>query len=131
RAVVGDLFVDPGDVIVSPDKLWGNYRLTYEVRLGARIATFPFYAGTGLDVTGFAEGLRRAGAEGGHGIALLNFPNNPTGYMPSETEGRAVADALAAEAARGTKVVAVLDDPYFGLFYPLGGRSMTESIFGL
>ena len=35
-ALVGDLFVDEGDVILLPDKLWGNYRLTYEVRLGAR-----------------------------------------------------------------------------------------------
>jgi len=37
--LVGDLFVDPGDCILLPDKLWGNYRLTYEVRLGATIET--------------------------------------------------------------------------------------------
>jgi aspartate/methionine/tyrosine aminotransferase len=129
-AVVGDLFVDPGDVVVLPDKLWGNYRLTYEVRLGARVATFPFYEGQGFDVAGFAEALRRAGSERGKVIALLNFPNNPTGYMPTEAEGRAIAEALAEEAARDTKVVAVLDDAYFGLFYHLGGPSMTESIFG-
>ncbi len=130
-AVIGDLFVEAGDVIVLPDKLWGNYRLTYEVRLGARIATFPFYAGQGFDVAGLAGTIRRAGAERGKVIALLNVPTTPTGYMPTEAEGRAIADALAAEAARGTKVVAVTDDAYFGLFYHLGGRSMTESIFGL
>ena len=28
-ALVGDLFVDEGDVIVLPDKLWGNYRLIF------------------------------------------------------------------------------------------------------
>jgi aspartate/methionine/tyrosine aminotransferase len=130
-ALVGDLFVDAGDVILLPDKLWGNYRLTYEVRLGARIATFPFYSGAGFDVAGFAEALRRTGGEHGKVIPLLNFPNNPTGYMPTEREGRALADALVAEAARGTRVVAVLDDAYFGLFYHLGGPSMTESLFGL
>jgi len=27
-SLVGDLFVDPGDRILMPDKLWGNYRLT-------------------------------------------------------------------------------------------------------
>jgi aspartate/methionine/tyrosine aminotransferase len=130
-AVIGDLFVAEGDAIVLPDKLWGNYRLTYEVRLGARIETFPFYAGKGFDVAGLAEALRRAGGERGKLLALLNFPNNPTGYMPSEAEGHAIADALAAEAERGTRVVAITDDAYFGLFYHLGGRSMTESIFGL
>lgn len=130
-ALVGDLFVEPGDVILLPDKMWGNYRLTYEVRLGARIASFPFYKGTGFDVAAFTEALRTAGGEHGKVIPLLNFPNNPTGYMPTEAEGRAIADALIAEAGRGTKVVAVTDDAYFGLFYHLGGRSMTESIFGL
>jgi aspartate/methionine/tyrosine aminotransferase len=130
-SLAGDLFVAPGDVIVLPDKLWGNYRLTYEVRLGARVSTFPFYAGSGFDVAGFAECVRRAGGERGKVIPLLNFPNNPTGYMPTEGEGRAIADTLAAEAARGTRVVAVIDDAYFGLFYHLGGRSLTESLFGL
>jgi aspartate/methionine/tyrosine aminotransferase len=130
-AVVGDLFVGEGDPIVLPDKLWGNYRLTYEVRLGAKIATYPFYAGKGFDVAGLAEALRREGGERGKVVALLNFPNNPTGYMPTEAEGHAIAGALAREAERGTKVVAVTDDAYFGLFYHLGGPSMTESIFGL
>lgn len=130
-SLIGDLFVEAGDVIVLPDKLWGNYRLTYEVRLGARVVTYPFYRGSGFDVESFAETLRRVGGERGKAIPLLNFPNNPTGYMPSEAEGRAIADALVAEAERGTRVVTVCDDAYFGLFYHLGGRSLTESLFGL
>jgi len=63
-------------------------------------------------------------------MVLLNFPNNPTGYMPSEAEGEKLVGALEAAARRGTRVVAVLDDAYFGLFYHLGGASMTESLFG-
>src|SRR5262249_43499887 len=39
-SIVGDLFVETGDVILLPDQLWGNYRLTYEVRLGAKIVTY-------------------------------------------------------------------------------------------
>jgi len=61
---------------------------------------------------------------------LLNFPNNPTGYMPTEAEGQAIVEALVAQAARGTKLVVILDDAYFGLFYHLGGPSMSESLFG-
>ena len=30
-SLVGALFVDEGDAILMPDKLWGNYRLTFEV----------------------------------------------------------------------------------------------------
>jgi aspartate/methionine/tyrosine aminotransferase len=129
-SLVGDLFVAEGDRILLPDQLWGNYRLTYEVRLGAKIVTYPFYAGGGFGTRGFAEALERNAADREKLIVLLNFPNNPTGYMPTEEEGEAIVAALVAQAERGTRLVVVLDDAYFGLFYHLGGASMTESLFG-
>jgi aspartate/methionine/tyrosine aminotransferase len=130
-SLAGDLFVDEGDVLLLPDKLWGNYRLRFEVQLGARIATFPFYAGSGFNSRGFAEALAENAKGRDKIVALLNFPNNPTGYTPTPEEGEAVAQALVAQAEAGTKVVAITDDAYFGLFYHLGGRSMTESLFGM
>ena len=130
-SLVGDLFVDPGDVLLLPDKLWGNYRLTFEVRLGARIETYPFYRERSFDVEGFREGLKSVAAERDKVVVLLNFPNNPTGYMPTEAEGHAIAAALIAQAERGTRLVVVLDDAYFGLFYHLEGPTLTESLFGL
>ena len=81
-------------MIVLPDKLWGNYRLTYEVRLGARILTHPFFAGDGFDCAGFAAAIEEAAGARDKVIALLNFPNNPTGYMPTEAESRSIADTL-------------------------------------
>jgi aspartate/methionine/tyrosine aminotransferase len=129
-SLAGDLFVDAGDLLVLPDQLWGNYRLLYETRLGARIATFPFYAGSGFDVRGLAEALARHGAEREKLVVLRNFPNNPTGYVPTPEEAEAIALALEAQAGRGTRIVAILDDAYFGLFYHLDGRSTTESLFG-
>ena len=125
----GDLFVDPGDRIVIPDKLWGNYRLTYEVRLGAGLATFPFYAGSGFNVAGLARALAEQAAGREKLLVLLNFPNNPTGYVPTPAEGDAIVRTLLEAAERGTRIVALLDDAYFGLFYHLGGESMTESLF--
>ena len=134
-ALVGDLFVDPGDVLLLPDKLWGNYRLRFEVQLGSRIETFPFYAGSGFNAgfntRGFAEALAQQAQAREKLVVLLNFPNNPTGYMPTREEGNAIAETLAAQAEKGTKIVAITDDAYFGLFYHLGGNSMTESLFGL
>ncbi|MDJ0848999.1 MAG: aminotransferase class I/II-fold pyridoxal phosphate-dependent enzyme [Myxococcota bacterium] len=128
--LAGDLFVGEGDRILCPDKLWGNYRLTFEVRLGAKIATFPFYAGNGFDTGGFAEALEREAEQREKLVVLLNFPNNPTGYVPTPAEGEAIVAALERVAAGGTRLVVLLDDAYFGLFYHLGGESMTESLFG-
>jgi aspartate/methionine/tyrosine aminotransferase len=130
-ALVGDLFVDEGDVLLLPDKLWGNYRLRFEVQLGADIHTFPFYDGGGFNTKGFAEALRSS-AEGREKlVVLLNFPNNPTGYMPTPSEAQAIVDALVAQAESGTHLVVVTDDAYFGLFYHLGEESITESRFGM
>jgi len=130
-SLVGDLFVDPGDCLVLPDKLWGNYRLAYEVRYGGTIATFPFYAGNGFDVEGFAAAVEQNARGRDKLIVLLNFPNNPTGYMPTEAEGRSIVDTLVRQAESGTHVIAVFDDAYFGLFYHLGGPTLTESLFGM
>jgi aspartate/methionine/tyrosine aminotransferase len=130
-SLMGELFLDPGDVVLMPDKLWGNYRLTYEVHHGAKIETFPFYSSQGgLNTQGFAARLEEL-AEGREKlVVVLNFPNNPTGYMPTPAEGEELAAALQRQAERGTKLVVFCDDAYFGLFYHLGAQSMTESLFG-
>jgi aspartate/methionine/tyrosine aminotransferase len=130
-SVAGELFLDPGDVVLLPDKLWGNYRLTYEVHHGAKIETFPFYneAG-GMDTEAFAARLAELAEGRDKLVVLLNFPNNPTGYMPTPEEGDALAAALERQAEQGTRLVVICDDAYFGLFYHLGSESMTESLFG-
>jgi aspartate/methionine/tyrosine aminotransferase len=134
-ALAGDLFVDEGDVVIMPDQLWGNYRLAYEVRLGGKIETFPFFAGDGFNKDGFKSCVdKHAAAQAAAGrdklVVLLNFPNNPTGYMPTEAEGDSIVESLLARANAGTKLVVLCDDAYFGLFFHIGGRSMTESLFG-
>ena len=128
-SLASELFVDPGDRVLMPDKLWGNYRMNFEVHRGAEIGTFPFFAAGGFNGPGFAQALAEAGREREKLIVLLNFPNNPTGYMPSEAEAEGIVAALLAQAEAGTRLVVIADDAYFGLFYHLGGRSSTESLF--
>ena len=124
-SLVGDLFVDPGDRIVLPDKLWGNYRLTYEVRLGAEIETFPTYRGESLNTRAFARLL----CEGPDKvIALLNFPNNPTGYMPTRDEVERLRDGVIEAAHRGKRIVLVLDEAYYGLVFD--DDALQESLLG-
>src|SRR5262249_24849169 len=84
----------------------------------------PFFAGDGFDCAAFAGAIEDAAGARDKVIALLNFPNNPTGYMTTQAENRSIADTLLRQAERGTRVIALLDDAYFGLFYHLGRESI-------
>ena len=129
-SLVGDLFVDPGDTLLLPDKLWGNYRLIFGVRLGAKVVTWPFFDDRmRLNVDAFRAGLRESAPSGGKILTILNFPNNPIGYTPSPAEAEAFRDAIVASAEGGANVVAILDDAYFGLCYD--DTALRESVFGL
>jgi aspartate/methionine/tyrosine aminotransferase len=127
-SVTADMWVDPGDVIVLPDKMWGNYNLIFGVRKGARIANYPLFSEQGgFNVDALRACVREESAGREKIIVLLNFPNNPTGYSPTPAEADAVADVLLETAAAGTNVVAVTDDSYFGLFYQ--DNVLKESVF--
>ncbi|MCQ6559672.1 aminotransferase class I/II-fold pyridoxal phosphate-dependent enzyme [Paenibacillus mendelii] len=126
-SIVADLFADPGDVVIYPNKNWENYELTFGIRRGAEIVEYPLYN----DEMRFnSAGLREALlAQKGKGkaIVLLNFPNNPTGYTPGPQEGDEIVAAIRDAAEAGVNVVAVTDDAYFGLFFE---DSLQESLFG-
>ena len=126
-SLVADLFVDPGDTILIPDKYWENYDLLFGVRFGARMETFPlFAAGGGIDVEGLRAAL--AGRKGqSKTIVSFNFPNNPTGYSIRKKEADAVVAALLEAADAGTSLLVLCDDAYFGLFYE--DDVLTESLF--
>jgi len=128
-AVAGDLFVGAGDPIVLPEHYWGNYNLTYKVRLGAEMVTYPLYDGDGFNCAGFAATLDRVARERSKAIVLLNFPNNPTGYTPARGEAERIRDAIVRSAEKGLRQVVLCDDAYFGLFYD--DACLEESIFGL
>ena len=42
-SIFSDMWVDPDDVIVLPDMMWGNYNMTFCVRNNARIVHFKTY----------------------------------------------------------------------------------------
>jgi aspartate/methionine/tyrosine aminotransferase len=126
--LTGDLFVDDGDIIVLPDKLWGNYRLTFGTRLGAQFKTFPLYNGSnGFNTDGLRKVIEEVSKEKSKIILLLNFPNNPTGYSITSREAEEIAQILKETASQGVNLVVVSDDAYFGLFYE--DEVMKESMF--
>ena len=127
-SLVADLFADAGDAVVVPDKLWGNYRMIFGIRREAEIVEYPFFGPQGgLDTAALAQAL--AAQKDRKAIVILNFPNNPTGYSPTEAEAVEIASILKAAAQSGQRLVVVCDDAYFGLFYDDVVRS--ESLFSL
>jgi aspartate/methionine/tyrosine aminotransferase len=126
--LVGDLFLDPGDPVLSPDLLWENYNLSWETRLGAAFHYFAFFDDTltRFNLPAFEAAL--AAHRGKKLVVSLNFPNNPSGYTPTTAEADAIARALTAEAQRGTRLVVCIDDAYYGMLYD--DACVTESLFG-
>lgn len=126
--LVGDLFLDPGDPVLTPDLMWENYNLNWETRLEAQFNYFPFFDEklTGFNLAGFTAALARF--RGKKLVVSLNFPNNPSGYTPTKPEMEGIARALTAEAEAGTRLVVCVDDAYYGMFFD--DRCERESIFG-
>lgn len=124
--VAGSLFLNPGDEIAVPNPYWDNYDLLFGESLNTRITTFPcFEDDARFNFKAFESMLdERAG---GKVVLLLNFPNNPTGYTPLEEEMQGIAARLKQAAEKGTRIVVVLDDAYFGLVYESGVAM--ESLF--
>ena len=121
----GYMFLDAGDEVIIPDLYWDNYELVFVNSCGAKIKTFNTFKNGGFDT----EALKTALAESKSDkkVVLLNFPNNPTGYTATEKEAVEIAKILTNCAAAGNKVVALLDDAYFGLVYEEGVTK--ESLF--
>ncbi|BCS99230.1 hypothetical protein DSLASN_48620 [Desulfoluna limicola] len=129
-SVVADVWVDPDDVVILPDMMWGNYNMILSVRRGATLSKYNLFNNAGgLDLEAFEAKVKEEAAKRDKIIVLLNFPQNPTGYTATKTEAAKIADILEEVAKGGTNVIAMTDDAYFGLFYE--EETLKESIFSL
>ena len=127
-SMFADMWLDPGDVIISPDMMWGNYNMILNVKKGASITQFPlFNENGGFNLTAFEKSIKTEAQNRDKIAVLLNFPNNPTGYSITEKEGEGITEILTSVAEAGTNVIAVTDDSYFGLFYE--DEALKESLF--
>jgi aspartate/methionine/tyrosine aminotransferase len=127
-SVFADVWVDPGDVILFPDMMWGNYNLILDVRKGAIIKNYAMFSEAGgFNLKAFEEAVNAEAERSPKIIVFLNFPNNPTGYTVTASEGDRIVEILTRVAKRGINVLAVTDDAYFGLFYE--EETLKESLF--
>lgn len=116
-SMAGYLFIDEGDEVILPEYFWGNYNLVLKNAYGAEFATYTMYKEGGFNIDGLKEKLASPGEKK---IVLLNFPNNPTGYTPTDAEMKGIAQAIREAAEAGKNIVVLIDDAYFGLVYEEG-----------
>lgn len=115
-----DLFLSKGDVLLAADPSWDNYVLAAEARRQAVFRQFNMFSGQGLNHGFSVQNFRQAVQENissGKICILLNFPQNPSGYSPTEAEGILICETIKEFAENGTKIMVWCDDAYFGLDY--------------
>lgn len=122
-SIIGLLFLNENDSVIIPDLYWGNYKLIFTNWFKANIETFPTFKENKFDSSAMQNKLMG----GGKKVLLLNFPNNPCGYTPSKEEAKEIVEAIRVSAESGSKILVILDDAYFGLFYE--NETEKESLF--
>ncbi|MDR0685389.1 MAG: aminotransferase class I/II-fold pyridoxal phosphate-dependent enzyme [Spirochaetaceae bacterium] len=122
-----ELFLDAGQTILSAEPAWDNYRLIFEERCGGIMHGVKFFDSEGrLNIPGIRGAILEEAKSGSVRI-IFNFPNNPSGYSPTNTEVDALVDSVNEAASCGADVLAICDDAYFGFFYE--NDVCKESIF--
>ncbi len=124
-SMAGYMFCDATDQVIVPDLFWENYTLTLTNAYGSQLKPYKLFKDNGLDLVSFEQTLNEGAV--GKRIVLLNFPNNPAGYTPTQVEQDEMVKIIKASAEKGNKIVLLIDDAYFGLGYEAGIAA--ESIF--
>lgn len=114
-SIVFSLFVDKKQPVILPNLYWENYNLIIDEQVQAKKVLFNFFEKDHFNVKGFDSAL--ASVKENKVAVLLNFPNNPTGYTPTEKESDQIAKVLRKHAKAGKLMTVICDDAYFGLFY--------------
>ncbi len=113
-SLLADLFADPDTTVVYAEPYWGNYRLIFTLRHGARLRTFPFFDKGVFNTAGLMEALASVT---GKAVLILNFPGNPTGYSPTEEQADEIVEAVASHPG---PLLVVTDDAYKGMVFERG-----------
>lgn len=112
------MFLNQGEFIISPDKRWGNYDNIIEKNIGAKIKSFKYFKNEKIDLEGLKGAIDEVSKFQEKVVVILNFPNNPTGYIPTIEEARDLVDLLKDTAVNLKKpIVIICDDAYEGLAF--------------
>jgi len=124
-SIIGYMFAEKEDEIIMADLYWENYDLVYGNAFDVKLRFFNLFKNGAFDIESFRKSINKSKA--GKKLVLLNFPNNPSGYTPTQKEGEEIITVLKEAAEAGNRMLVILDDSYFGLVFEDG--VMTESLF--
>ena len=126
--IAANLFSESGDALLLPNLFWQNYAQIYTIKLGNKIYKYnQFDENNEFSIKNFKKALYSIKEDK---ISLiLNFPNNPTGYTPSDVELDSLVEVINIFAKENTnkQIIIVSDDAYFGLFFEDNHKTPTLS----
>ncbi|MDX1797650.1 MAG: aminotransferase class I/II-fold pyridoxal phosphate-dependent enzyme [Candidatus Lokiarchaeia archaeon] len=107
------LFLNPRDSIIVPNKRWGNYDNIVKKFIGAKCKSFEFFKNDKINIEGIREAIDFVAQSQEKIIILLNFPNNPTGYVPTKEEGSNIVALLKeSQLIHKKPIIVLVDDAY-------------------
>ena len=113
---------------IAANLFWQNYAQIYTIKIGNTIYKYnQFDENNEFSIKNFKQTLYSIKEDK---ISLiLNFPNNPTGYTPSDVELDSLVEVINIFAKENTnkQIIIVSDDAYFGLFFEENHKTPTLS----
>ena len=126
--IAANLFSEKNDALLLPSLFWQNYAQIYTIKLGNNIYKYnQFDEENNFSIENFKTALYSIKEDK---ISLiLNFPNNPTGYTPSDDELTKLVEVINifAKEHPSKQLIIVSDDAYFGLFFEDNHKTPTLS----
>ncbi len=122
------MFLDASDYIIVPNKRWGNYDNIIYKFIGAKTQSFEFFKDSEMNIKGLKAAIEKIAKIQEKVVLLLNFPNNPTGYVPTKEEASNLVEMLKESQITHEKPIIVLvDDAYEPYVYK--DNVLNRSIF--
>jgi aspartate/methionine/tyrosine aminotransferase len=130
-SIIGYLFADEIDKVITADLYWENYDLVFTNAYGAKLQFFNLFKNGAFDIAAFNKAVNKGFK--GKKIILLNFPNNPSGYTPTKEAAEGIIKVLKEAAEKGNQLAVILDDSYFGLVFEddITAESLFSRLAGL
>jgi aspartate/methionine/tyrosine aminotransferase len=126
------MFLSPGETIICPNKRWGNYDNIIVKNIGAQIKSFEFFKDQKINLDGLKKTIMKIKKSQEKIVLMLNFPNNPTGYVPSLEEAQSLVKLLReSQAQLGVPFIVIVDDAYEPYVYVEKGMLNTSFFYML
>ncbi|TFG19387.1 MAG: aminotransferase class I/II-fold pyridoxal phosphate-dependent enzyme [Promethearchaeota archaeon] len=116
------LFINSGEEIIVPHKNWDNYAAIIKRQCGGKLTTFQTFAQEGgklvYNINGMKKKILLSFETQQKAVVLLNFPSNPTGFMPDTITVEKMKETFIDCVEKHQKPIVILcDDAYEGYVY--------------